>query len=408
MALLKKGKEEKRFKYRARSVEAVQARADRRTGGGDSPVRDDIKLFRAKEGDHEIRILPPTWDNPEHYGYDVWVHYGIGTDESQYLCLNKMKGEPCPCCEERTKAKNEGEDDLATALAPKNRVAIFLIDRKAQRDGPKLWLQPASNDKEIAAQAIDKKRHSVINLDDPDEGYDISFNVEGTGKKTRYKAFKPDRAPSPLSDDEDQAAAWLEYVQENPIPDCLVFKSYDELATALEGGVRTVEDTDKKGGEEEERPRKRSRGDNGDDEKLREVEGRKGRPRIGSKQKEEEEEDVEEKPRKLGKKRLEPETDLTWEEVHALSEKQLEKLIEEHDIDPEDFEDANDLEEIADAVCARLGIREEQEEENERTRRVVKSGGTSKRREADEEEVNEDEESWQDKLKRLRAKQQKK
>lgn len=405
MALLKRGKEERKggggFRYKPRSAEATQARADRRTGGGDSVVRDDIKFFQAKEGDHDIRYLPPTWDDPEHYGYDVYVHYGIGPDNSSYLCLNKMKGEACPCCEERARAQSEGEDDLAQMLRPSNRVAAWLIDRRAERDGPKMWLQPATFDKEVSAQAVDKKRHSVINLDDPEEGYDVSFTVEGSGLKKKYKAAKPDRSPSPLSNDEEVAQQWLEYVQENPVPDCLVYKTYEEIAAALEGGVR-VGDKDKE--EDGERRGKRGNGRDEQDEGLKEVEKR-GRPRLGKKRDDEEEEEERAKPSgrprvgKLGKKRLEP-TDLTWDEVHAMDEDELEELAKEHDIDEDDFEDCKDESDVADVICERLGIEEEkrpkkagkkrdeeeeEEDESDRTRKTVESGG-----------------SWKDKLRKLR------
>lgn len=409
MALLKRrDKEEKRggFKYKARGADSMQSRAERRTGGGDSVVRDDVKFFQATEGDHDIRYLPPTWDEPEHFGYDVWVHYGIGPDNSSYLCLAKMKGEACACCEERARAQKEDEEELAYQLRPSNRVGVWIIDRRAEREGPKMWLQPVTFDKEVCAQAVDKKRHSVINLDDPEDGYDISFTVEGKGINKKYKGVKADRSPSPLSDDEEKAQEWLDYVKENPVPDCLVFKDYDAIASALEGGVRVGDNKDGAG-------KKRGKRDE-DDEKLKEVEerGKKQRPRIGKNgddekeersahkrkrgrdeedETEEEDEDEGERGKKSakGKKKLEP-VDLTWDEIHALDEDELEELANEHEIDEDDFSDCEDTDDIADIICERLGVKK------------PKKGKPKDDDEDGEEEEAPAKESWKDKLKRLR------
>jgi len=57
--------------------------------------------------------------------------------------------------------------------------------------------------------------------------------------------------PSPLHDDKGQAAEWLEFVQENPLPECVQFYDYDHIATMFDGTAR-VEKTE----DEEEKPRR--------------------------------------------------------------------------------------------------------------------------------------------------------
>jgi hypothetical protein len=53
---------------------------------------------------------------------------------------------------------------------------------------------------------------------------------------------------SPLCEDEGQQTEWLEYIQENPIPDCLQYYDYDHIATIFDGTARIEKD------EEPEKP----------------------------------------------------------------------------------------------------------------------------------------------------------
>jgi len=91
-----------KFHYQPRTPEQVRERAQRSIGGRDSYFNSDIQFFTAREGDNNVRILPPPPDADwGHYGVGIVVHYGIGPDQGAYLCLDRMKSEPCPICEER-------------------------------------------------------------------------------------------------------------------------------------------------------------------------------------------------------------------------------------------------------------------------------------------------------------------
>lgn len=339
-----KGKSSGGFVYQPRDTEKIQQRATRRISGGESYFSEHVKFFTPREGDHEIRILPPTWPDAEHFGIDVWLHYGIGPDGGSYLCPQKMNGEPCPMCEERARAQKEGEDDLANALASRPRVAFYLIDRRDARSGPKVWSSPPRTEKEICAQAHDKKTRSFVNLDDPSEdGYDVSFTVEGTGMHTRYTSIKVDRSPSPLSDDSDLADQWLEQINEHPLSDCLVFFDYDHLKNVLEGGVRV----DPKGDKKEERDTKpRGKGKEEDA-----APPRRGKPSF--------KDDADPDPDDQAKAEEEFDLEnLTWAAVHELDEDDTERLVAQAELDEKDFEDCDDLEEVHDIICQRLGVSE--------------------------------------------------
>lgn len=235
------------FKYKRRSEDSFQKQAERSSGSWDRIFKDGFKEFRPKEGDHRIRILPPTFEGAEHYALSLWVHGQVGPDKQQYLCLQKMNQEPCPVCEEHRRAQKEGDQEYADQLRAYERRVAWVIDRSTQGEGPLLYNMPFSKmDKRICAVAKDQETGETLWLDDPDEGYDVFFRREGSGLKTDYNGHAPARRPSPISKDEDEQAAWLAYVQANPLDSVLQFYSYDHIQAAFSGAVA------KKGDDEED------------------------------------------------------------------------------------------------------------------------------------------------------------
>lgn len=309
-----------RFEYKPRDADAVKRRVEQQSGGDfDGYFRDGCKTFKSADGDNIIRILPPTWEDAQHYGFDIWLHYGVGPDEQSYLCLDKMKGEPCPICEERARAAKAKDDDYADSLKPKQRVVVALIDRDHENDGVQMWSMPWGVDKDLLARTQDKRTGEILPLDDPENGYDVEFTKQGKGITTKYVGLQLSRRSSPLGDD-----SWLDHITQNPIPDCLVFYSYDHIASVFGGAsTRTPKAEKDTGG--------RSGRDAGDDD-LREVEQR------GS--------------ARSNRDDAEP----TWDGVHSMKYEELCALIDERalKIKPED---SKDDEELADWICEDLDIK---------------------------------------------------
>lgn len=232
--------EERSFRYQRRPAENVRERANARGGSFDSIFKSKYKVLKVRDGKNLIRILPPTWDDAKHYGYDIWVNYGIGVDNQSYLSLSKMKGEKDPLAEARREAERSGDKDLVKALNPRQRIAMWAIDRQDEDEGPQIWAAPFSVDKALAGLCFDEDTREVIYIDDPDEGCDIRFYKEGQGLKTDYPVEKMRiLKPSPISEDKGLAKEWLAYIQENPIPDTLQFYDYDHIATTFDGTART-------------------------------------------------------------------------------------------------------------------------------------------------------------------------
>lgn len=289
------------FNYERRSEEDIrkhQAASTGRTGY----VVEGTKMFSPKAGNHTIRILPYSWKDKKwgkYFGIDVYAHYDIGPDHSSFLCLEKMKIGSCPLCDERDKAAAAGDDTLAQKLRPNHRVACWVIDRNAQRDGPMLFLMPHTLDQEIQKRLADRRTGEIYDIDNPEEGYDIDFEREGESLKTKYGGVQFNRKATPLSEDDDEAQGWLDFIKENPVPDVLVFQDEDYLRDVVGDGLvfssDAKNDTTKKrrDDDDDERPRsKPSRRDEEDDDEPR----KPSRPRLAR-----DDDDEDEQPRKKAK-----------------------------------------------------------------------------------------------------------
>lgn len=239
----------RKFKYKERSSESVEKRA-KGNGDRDYFLKDQFDTFTPHDGDNVIRILPPTWEDAEHFGFDTHVHYSIGADKGTFLSLQKMKREPCPIYEEMLQAQADGDEDYAKSLRSNHRVLVWLIDREKEEDGPKLWAMPFGLDKDIALRCKDKRTGEILNIDHPEEGYDVEFTKTGSGIKTKYEGLQISRRSCPLSDDDDKFDEWLEFIEENPLPSVLNYHDYDYIKKVFSAGGRPPPPSDdkKKGG----------------------------------------------------------------------------------------------------------------------------------------------------------------
>lgn len=322
-----------RYEYRKRDADETRKRAESKGGDFDVYINRDIDTFKPNDKVNTIRILPPTWDDAKHYGLDVWVHYGIGADRQAYLCLHKMKGEQCPICEERAVATRKGDEDYAKELAPTRRVLVYVVDRDHEKDGVQAWAMPQSLDRDITKVSIDRRSGDVLPIDHPDEGYDIIFEREGQSTKTKYLGVQVDRRDSRLGDDR-----WLEFAQENPLPNQLVYYSYDHIKSAFTGGGGggSRDSRDERGRDERDRDDRRDdRRDSRDDRGSRDERDRSARDDRGG---------------RSGGDRID------WESVHQMRPRELEALIEQErlKINPKEAKDDADL---ADWICEEMGLR---------------------------------------------------
>ena len=249
------------FKYRgnSRTVETVMKRAKQSGGGYDSYVLPDFTMFKPREGENQIRILPATWDDLEKYGNNweipIFLHYRVGADGGAYLCSKMMLKKACPVCD----ARAEMTDDEWAEASPKWRGLIWLIDRDNEQIGPQWWAMPLRMFRDVNNRAQDKKLGGVIKIDHPEDGYDIMFNREGRDLRTQYTALEVSREASAINEkSEKKQNQWLEYIEENPLPSILQFYEYEHIEKVLLGKTENRRKTETEE-EEEVAPTKRRR-----------------------------------------------------------------------------------------------------------------------------------------------------
>ena len=226
------------FEYKARTADQIKERANRKSGTFDSIFKPGIDPYKPKQGDNCFRYLPPTWDDADHYGYTIFVHNGIGQDNSTYLCPRKMLGKACPICEAARDAKDAGEADEEKALKAQERILSYVLDRDGDDpEKPAPYSQSWTQDRDVSALCINNRTGEILYIDNPDSGYDVSFKKIGTGLKTKYSSWAIDRSPSPIHESQKIQDEILAHVTENPIPSILNFFDYDYLKAVLSGSV---------------------------------------------------------------------------------------------------------------------------------------------------------------------------
>lgn len=292
---------------------------------------DNIKMWKPNDRDNRIRILPPTWPDAKHFGFDVYVHYGIGPDRQSYLCLNKMKGKPDPITEEyavlRRDARNEEEEKEAKELQARARVLVYLIDRDHEKEGVQAWFMPQGLDKDIVMVSRDKSTGEVLNLDDPEDGFDVMFEKNGTGMKTKYEGVSVARRSSTLGKSE-----WLDFAEKHPLPDQLQYFDYNHIANVFNGGGKAPAES-----RDQERETRKS---------DRDTPASHGRDR----------DDEDARPSSRTSRDTQKAPELTWSSVHDMTADELEDLVDQEKLDI-DIKEAKDDEDLADWICDELKLK---------------------------------------------------
>lgn len=390
------GRSGRSYSYEPRSKEQIDKRAKMRGKEFDRFVKEGIKSWTPKDGVNIIRILPPTWKNPEHYGLDLYVHYGIGPDRQSYLDLSKMLEKPDPIAEERAEALRDGDDKYAKELESKRRCGVYLIDRDNEKEGVQFWSMPWTIDADLNKLCVDKRTGETLNIDDPEEGYDVEFEKTGKNQNTKYDAVAIARRSSPLGN-----RKWLEWAMDNPLPDQLVYFDYEHIAKAFGGGGshRGREDEREERGRDDADRGGRSRGREGSDRD--DDRGDRDRERGSSREREDSSDrgrdDRSRDDRREGSGGRDPGRDdrsrdddrggrsrggrgepaHSWESIHDMTIEELESLCESEDalrdVNPDKADGRTDL---ADWICEELKLKKSADSGR---RRIEEDKGDPKR-----------------------------
>lgn len=220
-----------KFQYRPRTADDIAARIQETASDSQGVIMQNFKPYTVRKGDNHIRILPATWDDARHWAFDVYLHYSAGPDRTHVICNNRMKMGACFGCEQRSQAERAGDETLTKELMPRRRAAVWLIDRNAENEGPQIWLMPATLEEDIQSLSIDKTDGSIYLVDDPYQGYDVTFDKTGERLNTKYVSVQIARRASQIN------PKMLDYVADNPLPNCLIWRTYEEVKEIYEGGM---------------------------------------------------------------------------------------------------------------------------------------------------------------------------
>jgi hypothetical protein len=242
----------RQFVYKDRTTDDYKKRINQSGNQRDRLFIEGLDLFSVKDKKNTIRICPPTWEDFEHYGLDIWVHYRIGPDKSSFICPKRQSNEECPICNESEELLSEGKVKEADALKAKKRVLVWLIDRSAEDEGPKLWAMPWTVDRDIVKQAVDEDNGEVLRVDHHEDGYDVTFDKSGTQRNTEYFGVKISRRPSPMSPSGKTQEKWLEFIMDNPLPDIIVKHDFEYISKVFAAHSFVDEDANKDKKDEKE------------------------------------------------------------------------------------------------------------------------------------------------------------
>lgn len=251
----KGGGRKPRFQYRERSQEQWRKERNRSTGDYDKAYKDEFTVFKAREGDNRIRVLPPTFKEAEHFAIVIWLHSNIGPDNQTYLCHSKLEamgGEgKCPICDEYALARRSGDDDYAKEIKPYSKMLAWIIDRNDPDKGPQLWAIPATVHRDILGNSEDPDTKEILVIDHHEHGYDIVFKREGSGLKTKYPNVRPSPRSTPLSDDARTQNEWLDFIMANPLDTVLNFYDTEYISGVFSGSTSSEVDSEDTGEDEE-------------------------------------------------------------------------------------------------------------------------------------------------------------
>ena len=333
-----------RFKFKKRDASSA---ARRLSGESRDPyLKPGTKFFKCADGANTVRFMPPTWDDAEHYGIDLYMHYQVGPDNISYLCPRRMKNEDCPICEEMQRATESGDEEYAKTLYPRRRVLAFIVDVKTPKEGVKAWSMPYKKvDQQIVIQSTDPETSEYFAVDDPENGFNVVVTKSGSGLTTDY-SVNISRHATEFKMTEDI----YDYLMENPLPDILTFYDYEHIEKAF-GTTHEAEHDD--AAKKETEPTKAS----------------------------------------LRRKAKTTEAPTTFEEILALTSEQLDKVCEEHT--QLDLSTLSSDEEVQEALAFELYITVPEDEKKEEEKAPEK-------KQSEEERVSSKAESFKEKMARLK------
>ncbi len=174
---------------------------------------ENLKLWRCKDGEHIIDIIPYeaggndsiTDEGDPTYCYEFYVHRDLGpTEDQRCICLAETFGEACPVCEHRKQLMKDGaDDDIWKPLLAKQRNMYNIVcydTEKSEDQGVMVWevawfymekhlTKLAKGPMQRGGKRGRKEIDPNIAFADPDSGRSISFEVAIKKGKDSYPEY---------------------------------------------------------------------------------------------------------------------------------------------------------------------------------------------------------------------------
>lgn len=188
-----------------------------------------------KSATKQIRILPAENGSPfvEMYGHK----FPVDGEYKTFPCLKHEKNEPCPFCEAREALLATGEEsdkELAKKYNARMMYVVKVIDRDHPEEGVKFW----RFNHDYRKEGIYDKIIGVLNaikkdVTNPETGRDLVLTINRNQNNVPVVSAVASLDPTPLSEDKEQAAAWL--ADTRTWEDVYSVRNYDYLALIVQG-----------------------------------------------------------------------------------------------------------------------------------------------------------------------------
>lgn len=174
-------------------ISALQAKLERLKASG----RSSSDYWTPDEGEHTIRILPPTNGGTVPFK-DGGLHRNLGADgKTSRVCPRLLKAGECPACalhDELVRSKDASDQALAKRIAPIERTYFAILVRETGEF--RIYGAPPTVAQRIVELLIDQNEYGDIT--DPEKGLDLKLTREGkTLTSTKYSLL-PKRRESPI------------------------------------------------------------------------------------------------------------------------------------------------------------------------------------------------------------------
>ena len=274
--------------------------------------KEKVNFFTPKEGTNKIAIIPYEVKSKNHplvrskemeigdldAVMDLYIHRGIGPNNSSVVCLKRNFGKACPICEQADEFKNAGKEKEFNQLKPSRRCLYNIVDMVNPDKGVQVFdVSQFLFEKELIDEARNaaKSDGDFVNYAAPGmEGKIIKFRASKESfQKAEYFEFKSfgfiDR------EEEDWDEDWLESAIS--FDEAMIVPTYEEAGNILFGQDEDAEE------EDDPKPAKKSRHADDDEEedpkpKKKARDEEEDEPKAKKSRHAEEDEEDEPKPKK--------------------------------------------------------------------------------------------------------------